>query len=273
MKRRALLMILLPFWLMPSLQGAGENYPFGGRPAGMGNAMVAVYDLWAVSHNQAGLAHLKDAASGLYFENRFLCKEMGFGAAAFAFPAAGGVFGTSLTCFGYAQYHEGKVGLAYARPFGEKLSAGVQLNYLYACIGEGYGSAGALAAELGVIYELFPGFHLGVHLFNPALAKLEAYGGEQIPTIFRLGMAYHFSERVLLGIETEKDLDHKPVFRLGLEYGITPGIYLRAGVGTQPTTNAFGFGLILGRLRIDLASSFHYVLGYSPQASLVYEFR
>jgi hypothetical protein len=273
MKHLAVMILILTGCFNPLLQAAGDNYPFGGRAAGMGNAMVAVYDFWAVSHNQACLAQISSPAAGCYFENRFLSREMGFGAAAFALPAGGGVFGLSLTCFGYSLYKESKVGLAYARPFGDKLSAGVQLDYLFTFIGEGYGSAGALAAEMGVLYELLPGFQLGVHVLNPTLATLKDFGGERLSTIFRLGMAYHCSERVLLSLETEKDMDSKPVLRCGLEYGITDNVFLRAGAGTQPTTNSFGFGICLGKLRIDLASSFHYVLGYSPQASLVYSFR
>lgn len=265
--------LFLSFIVSNGLFGANENFPFGGRQAGMGNAAVAVYDFWALSHNQAGLARQKNASGGFYFENRYLTKEMSLGAAGFALPAAGGVFGLSVTYFGYSQYHESKFGLAYSRSFGERLSAGVQLNYLYTFIGEGYGRTGNLAAELGLIYELLPGLQIGAHLFNPTRAKIGGFNDERIPTIMRLGFAYNFSERVLLSFETEKDIDRDAVFRLGLEYGITENIYLRGGIGTKPTTNSFGFGMAFGNLRIDLATSFHHVLGYSPQASLIYEFK
>jgi len=266
------LFLLLVIFSAP-LYAANDNFPFGGRQAGMGNAAVAVYDFWALSHNQAGLARQQYAAGGFYFENRYLTKEMGLGAAAFALPAASGVFGLSVTYFGYSQYHESKFGVAYARSFGDRLSAGVQLNYLYTFIGEGYGSTGNLAAELGMIYELIPGLQIGAHIFNPTRAKIAEFNDERIPAVFRMGFAYTFSERVLLSFETEKDLEREAVFRVGLEYGITENIYLRGGLGTNPTTNAFGFGLNMGALRIDLATSFHHVLGYSPQASLIYEIK
>jgi hypothetical protein len=273
MKQVFTLVFLFLIIFSTNLRAANDNFPFGGRQAGMGNAAVAVYDFWALSHNQAGLARQQYAAGGFYFENRYLTKEMGLGAAGFALPAAGGVFGLSVTYFGYSQYHESKFGLSYARSFGERLSAGVQLNYLYTFIGEGYGRAGNLAAEMGVIYELLPGLQIGAHLFNPTRARIAEFNDERIPTIMRLGFAYNFSDRVLLSFETEKDLERDAVFRLGLEYGITENIYLRGGLGTNPTTNAFGFGMVLGNLRIDLATSFHHVLGYSPQASLIYELK
>ncbi|HSV87688.1 MAG TPA: hypothetical protein VLH61_03520 [Bacteroidales bacterium] len=273
MKLFTILLVLLFAAILNPVRAINGNLPFGGRAAGMGNAAVAVYDFWALSHNQAGIARQQHAVAGVYFENRYLAKEMSFGAAAFSLPAADGVIGVNVAYFGYSLYNQSKVGLAYARSFGEHLSIGLQLNYLYTFIGEGYGSAGNIAAEMGMIYEILPDLQIGAHIFNPSRARISRYTNERIPTIFRFGAAYNFSERVLLSIETEKDLDREPVFRAGLEYGITDQIFLRAGLGTKPTTNAFGLGVHLRPIRIDLSTSFHHVLGYSPQASIRYEFK
>lgn len=256
---------------------ANDNYPFGARQAAMGNAGVSLYDFWAISHNQAGLARLTNPAGGFYFENRYLVREMGLGAAAFALPTTSGVFGLSLSYFGYSQYHESKVGLAYAKVFSEKLSAGVQFNYMYAFVGGDYSnSTGNVTVEAGVIYELLPGLNIGAHIFNPTRAKLASVDDlydEYIPTIIRLGMAYNFSEKVLLSLETEKDIDRKPVFKAGIEYQLAGQFHIRGGVGTNPTQNAFGFGFHTGSLTIDLSTSFHYVLGYSPQASIKFDIK
>jgi hypothetical protein len=264
-----LLFVMIPAWLT----AANDNFPFGGRQAGMGNAGVTLYDFWSISHNQAGMAHLQHAGAGFYFENRYMAREMSFGAAALALPTNTGVFGASVTYFGYSQYYESKAGLSYARAFGERLSAGVQLNYLHTYIGEGYGSAGNLAVEMGMIYEMLPQFFIGAHIFNPTRARIAEYNDERIPTIIRLGVSYVFSERVLLSVETEKDIDRDPVFRAGLEYQVVDNLYLRGGLGTHPSVNAFGFGLNVGNLQIDLASSFHQTLGYSPQLSILYHFQ
>ncbi len=261
--------------LTGQLGAANDNYPLGGRQAGMGNAAVSIYDFWAISHNQAGMAKLNRPTGGFYFENRFLVKEMGLGAAAVALPTTSGVFGLSLSYFGYSQYHESKVGIAYARSFGERLSVGVQFNYMYTFIGgTNSNSAGNVGLELGMIYEILPGLNIGAHIFNPTKAKIAAVDGlydEYIPTIIRFGMAYSFSERVIVSIESEKDVDRKPVLKAGIEYQIADLFYVRGGIGTNPTQNAFGFGIHTGSFTIDLSSSFHHVLGYSPQASIIYE--
>ncbi len=252
---------------------ANDNYPFGGRAAGMGNAAITLYDFWAISHNQAGLARMQNMAAGVYFENRFLVEELSFGAGAFVYPTNSGVFGFNFTYFGFDLYNEAKIGLAYARDFGERLSTGLQLNYHNTGIGEDYGNKGNLTFELGVIFHILPELSIGAHLFNPTRAKIGDFADERIPTIFKTGFGYEFSERVMLIAEVEKSVNLDPVFKVGVEYRITDPVYLRGGIGTNPTTNSFGFGLELGNLNIDLATSYHYVLGYSPQISFVYHFK
>ena len=252
---------------------ANDNYSFGGRAAGMGDAAVTLYDFWAISHNQAGLARIQNSAAGVYLENRFLLAELSFGAGAFVYPTTSGVFGFNFTYFGFELYNETKIGLAYARDFGERISTGIQLNYHYTGIGEDYGNKGNLTFELGAIFHILPELSIGVHLFNPTRAKIGDFADERIPTIFKTGFGYEFSERVMVIAEVEKSVNLDPVFKVGVEYRITDPIYLRGGIGTNPTTNSFGFGLELGNLSIDLATSYHYVLGYSPQISFVYHIK
>lgn len=276
MTRATITFLFLFESLTGMLHAANDNYPYGGRQAGMGNAAVAVYDFWALSHNQAGLARLDRPAAGFYFENRFMVKEMGLGAAGVALPVNSGVFGLSLSYFGYSQYHESKVGLAYARSFGERLSAGVQFNYMYTYVGGDYSNAaGNVTIEAGMIYEVLPGLNIAAHIFNPTRTRLASVNDlydEYIPVIFRLGMAYSFSERILVSIETEKDIDRKPVLKAGLEYQVVERFFVRGGVGTNPTSNAFGVGFHTGFFTIDLSASYHHVLGYSPQAAIIIEF-
>lgn len=276
-KPRVIYLACIPLliFFIQTTEAANDNYPYGGRQAAMGNAAVALYDFWAISHNQAGLAKLTRPAGGFYFENRYLVKEMGLGAAAFALPTNSGVFGLSVSYFGYAQYHESKIGLAYARSFGEKLSVGMQFNYMYSFVGGDYNNAaGNVSIEAGMIYELLPGLNIGAHIFNPTRAKLASVDNlydEYIPTIFRFGMAYSFSDKVILSLETEKDIERKPAFKAGIEYQVINHLFIRGGIGTNPTQNAFGFGFQTGSFTIDLSTSFHHVLGYSPQISIRFD--
>jgi hypothetical protein len=270
---RHIFTLLLVFNILHSSFSANDNYLFGGRAAGMGNAAVTLYDFWAVSHNQAGLARMENMAAGVYFENRFLVKELSLGAGAFVLPTHSGVFGVSFNYFGFELFNESKVGLAYARTFGERFSAGIQLNYNNTYIAEDHGSRGNLTFEMGAIFHILPQLSIGAHIFNPTRAKIADFADERIPTIFRTGLSWEFSEKVVVIAETEKSINHAPVFRAGIEYHISDPIYLRGGIGTNPASNAFGFGMALGNLKMDIATSFHHVLGYSPQLSFVYHFK
>lgn len=275
--RNICLFLLHGLLIMPGSAAAADNLLSGARAAAMANSTVAIFDFWAISHNQAGIANISSLSAGIYAENRFMLQEMSLAAAAVVLPIPAGNFGLSIQYFGSSLYSEGKVGLAYSRRFGDKLAAGLQLNYMFTSIGDGYGSTGTACAEAGIIYELLPNLQIGAHIFNPtkAVLKAENYHGndEFISTIIRSGLAYDFSNKVLLSLEVEKDIRHKPVTKLGIEYRMADFAFVRAGISTNPVLNAFGFGLHTGRLQIDLSASYHYILGYSPQAGIIYSFQ
>lgn len=270
MKPLSLLVIslLLPVWVC---NASNNNYPSGARAAALSNAAVTLSDFWAISHNQAALVHIKNITAGVYTENRFLVKELSMASAALVVPVGGGAAGVSFTTFGFSLYNESKTGITYAHTFSEKFSAALQLNYHHTTIAHDYGTKGTVSFETGMLYQLLPQVTIGVHLFNPSGARI--LSNERIPTIVRAGAAWQLSEKVLLLAETEKDLLHRPVFKAGIEYHIIQPLFFRVGIGTRPTTNSFGFGFRAGNIQVDLATSFHYVLGYSPQFNLVYHFQ
>ncbi len=269
--------LLLPLCLVISKPlSATGNHLSGSRAAGLANSAVALHDFWAISHNQAGIADFKNITAGMYAGNRFMLSEMVDAAIAAVIPAAGGNLGVSLQYFGTDIYTEGKAGIAYARLFGDQLSAGVQLNYIYTNIAEGYGQTGTFLAELGLIYEIFPGLFLGTHVFNPTKSAIKTKchhaSKEYISAIVRTGLVYALSSKVLLSAEIEKDLRHPPAPRIGVEYQLHESLHVRAGLGNNPLLNTFGFGIYRGKLQLDISASHHYLLGYSQQAGLIYTF-
>ena len=272
--RRKQRKILLSFAFFISfginLFAAQENYTIGGRSAGMGYTSVTFSDFWSIQNNQAGLTSIKHTNAGFYYENKFFLKELSFNSCALVLPTKSGVFGFSTNYFGYNKYNESKFGLAYAKQLGKKISVGIQIDYLYTHIAENYGNKGIATFEIGFLSNLTNEFSIGAHIFNPISAKLNDYGNERIPTVFKLGLSYNFNKKVLVCTEVEKDFNFKPLFKAGLEYHIVKEIYIRAGISTNPTLFTFGFGLEFKNLKLDLASSMHPVLGYSPQISLIY---
>lgn len=268
---RTSLFALFIFWAFNAFAG-GDNPEIGGRSAGMANASVTLTDVWAVHNNQAGLAFITKPVAGIYYENRFMVSDLSLKSAAFALPVKKGVFGISMNYFGFSLYSESKIGLAYAMQFGEKLSAGIQLDYMNTRIAEGYGNKSVFAGEIGVRAKLTDALTLGAHLFNPSRPVLSSYNNEKTPAILRFGADYKFSKKVILAIETLKNIDQDPVFKAGLEYQIIEQIFLRAGMATNPSLNTFGIGVKLQNFSFDFASSFNTVLGVSPKVSMMYSF-
>lgn len=259
----------LPFYLF----AAHNNVAEGGRSASMANASVALTDFWSLQNNQAGLAFYNHSACGVYFENRYMVKEMSLKAGGVVLPVKAGVFGLNLTYFGYPKYNESKLGLAYARSFGNALSVGVQLDYLLTSIAENYGKKGIATFEIGLMSKINANLTIGAHIFNPVQAKLTDYNNERIPAIIRLGAAYSFDENILVSVEAEKDTQMDPILKCGLEYRIIKPVYVRGGISTNPGIFSFGFGIDYKKLQVDFSSSVHNVLGYSPQISLFYTFK
>lgn len=258
-----------------SILSAG-NYTAGARASGLAGATIALYDFWAVNHNQAGLARADQSAAGIHTETNFMLPDMNMAVAAYLLPTSKGTFAFSVNHFGNKLYREGKAGLAYARNFSEQLSAGISLNYLHTNIAEGYGSTSTLAAEAGIIYTFKPGLQLGVHVFNPTRAVLTTHEylsmKEHVATVFRAGLAYHFSESTLACLELEKTMEDRPVVKAGVEYAIRNTIKLRTGFQNNPMINTLGIGVKTGKLQIDISAAYHYILGSSPQAGIIYTF-
>lgn len=252
---------------------AQSNVHFGGRSAGMAHASVTLSDVWSTHHNQAGLAWLESPTAGVYYQNKFSVSELSNLGLAYAHPLKTGTIAIQWSNFGYSLYQENKVGLAYALQLSENLSGGIQLDYLSTRLGGIYGSNSALAAELGLQARLTSKLSIGAHVYNPTRTKLNDYNNEAITTIMRLGVEYSFSDKIMVIVETEKDVDHVAMLKTGLEYKANDKFYFRGGVATGPTLASFGFGLNLEQYKLDIAAAYHQTLGFSPELSFVYQFK
>lgn len=252
---------------------AGERTPAGGRSLAMGGVSVAVCDFWSLSNNQAGTAFLKVATAGLSFRNQFLLREIMCEQAGIVIPLNAGTFGILLDRYGNRQYNEFKAGVSYARKIGKYFSAAVQIYYLRIQILNDYGHKNLLSCEFGMMFHADKHLTIGVHLCNPVPVRIIGQPPEQLPTIICTGLSYRFSDDFLAGIEIEKDLLHPMVSRCGAEYRFAGRAYARLGISANPMSFTFGFGLEIRKLRLDIASEYNQVLGFSPTASFTYSFK
>lgn len=260
------------FYFLPILMVAqhSQTPTSGAKGAAMGGVGATFTDINSAFGNQAGLAHIEEMSAIVFAERRFIESPINSLSAAFAYPVGFGTFGLSVNTFGVKNYQEQKIGLAYARKLFNNLSIGAQFDYLNTNIPL-YGTRGAISFEVGLQAQILKNLELGFHLYNPL--KVEIADDNFLPTIYKAGLSYTPSEKVLLTAEVEKDIDYIARFKAGVEYRFSDLFFMRTGFATQPTLISLGLGLALqGGLGIDVAASYHQILGVSPSVGVIYDF-
>jgi len=243
----------------------------GARGLAMGNASLTFQHINSILSNQAGLSFIKTPSAILFTEQRFAVTEIRSIAAGFAYPTKSGVFGLNLNYFGFEDYNEQKIGLAYSRKLMDKLSIGAQVNYINFRIPE-YGSQGFLSFDLGLQAQVLDDLILAAHIANPI--GQEIVEDDNLPTVFKIGAAYCPSKKAVIMLEMEKDIDFETRIKGGLEYKLIEAFSLRAGFSSNPSAFSFGAGYtIKEQLRIDIGASYHNILGFSPGLGVIYELK
>jgi hypothetical protein len=267
--------IVIVFFTISFITLKAQEFSSGGASAAaQGGSSLFISDAFSFYNNQAGLAWVSAPEAGVFVENRFLVNELNRAGGVFVLPTEkSGVFGFGFSGFGYSLYSRSKVGLAYARQLGSNISGGVQLNYHRLRFGNNYGNKGVPSVDLGMQALLTKELALAFQLINPTQAKITDTPEERIPTVLRVGIGYRASEKTLITTEVEKDMFFPASVKAGIEYLAEERIFFRAGVSSNPNRAAFGFGLVLKSVRIDFASQYHQVLGFTPAFNLVYNFK
>jgi hypothetical protein len=251
---------------------AGDPFIAGARAAALGYTSVTQADEWSVFNNQAGLAFCSRFSAGIYFENRYLLKELSCKALALTLPVGRGAFGVSFRHSGFDLYSELNTGVAYGMRLTRSFSAGISVDYFRLHVTDGFKDNHAVSCQVGLAFRAGEHLRLGLHIANPVPVLVSRASGARIPTVIRFGLSWQVTEGLHADAEVGKDLAHKPAVRAGIEYRPAKPVFIRIGFVSNPATFTMGFGFELGNVRFDIASSYHMVLGYSPQASISYLF-
>ena len=125
-------LILLFLFIHLTINGQTVRRPVAAVYTGLGAYSNNHIDVFSFSNNQASLAQMKNASAGVYGERRFMLNELSLYQFAIAVPTNAGNFGVNTGYFGFSDYNESQMGLAYARKLGNKVDIGVQFNYKWA---------------------------------------------------------------------------------------------------------------------------------------------
>lgn len=189
---------------------------------------------------------------------------------AYAQPLKYGVFSVGAQFYGYQQFRTQRIGAGYSLKLANRFFAGIQLNYQGLQLNENYGNRHGVTAEAGLQALLTDNWRLGFSVMNIGRAKLNDYQDERFSSIFRLGMSYLLSDKVLFLLESSKTVAHKARIKAGVEYLAVKNFFVRAGISGAPVEFSFGLGYKWNVIAIDTGSSYHQLLGWSPNFSLTY---
>lgn len=241
----------------------------GARATAMGNCSAATSDQWSSFNNQAGMAYNKDSHANIGCENRFGMKEFATTLCGITLPTRYGVISTNITYFGFDIYHEAKLGIGFAKPFGENFSIGLQADILDLTIsGSGF-TKQAITLEGGIQYKPAKNITIGLHTFNPTEVTI---GTEEdnspIPTITRIGISYKPSENLTLISEAEQRNNVDIFGKFGLEYVMEEWLKIRFGYYNTPSTFTCGIGTKLNKCYIDISYQASNARNRTPAISL-----
>jgi hypothetical protein len=247
MKLLTILLCIIYLIIVSTATGqSGFQTHAGARSAALGNHFTTFTDINAVYHNQAGLARLRNSAFHVSARRRYNVSEL----------------------FGFKGYNEQQIGIGYALALSPMFSISAQFDLLAYRI-DGYGNSFRPTFEVGIQTLLTNDLTLGFHIFNPAGIKMAE--SIYLPIIIRIGLGYQISGEVSIFAEIEKDVEFIQNWKSGLEYKLNENFTVRLGTSGPPTNLHGGCGFrITGNMQIDIAGSYHQVLGLTPAFSITY---
>jgi len=268
------LLFLMAWFASISTMASSNIFPSGSRPLGMGNAFISQFDISATYHNQAGLAKIDSFSLSIFFENRFLLKEMSHRGILVGIPTKSANFAFHYSAFGPAKWMESAISVACSKQLLSKLSAGIQINYYGMKLPEENTTVSSCGVELGFIYQLSSKTYAGLHLANPFSIPLKTYSyNQKIPYRFRLGCHTLLSENFIISVEAEKIETIKPILKLGMEWEAIRNLWFRGGFNSGQTKLFAGLGFHYLFFNTDFAFSYHQFLGFTPSLTITFNLK
>jgi hypothetical protein len=148
-------------------------------------------------------------------------------------------------------------------------SLGLKINYFQTYI-EGFGRSARPVLEFGGTAELHPGLFFGAHVYNITRSAISKASLDYLPTVLKAGISYRPSDKLMVNIESEKELLSPARFKAGIAYVFEDEFWVRTGINSQPNNLYFGIGFKPRRFQVDYAMSRNYLLGFTHHFSLNY---
>jgi len=269
------LVVFSLLWLK-SITAYPEGYHsgWGGRERAMANASATLIGPFAMFNNQAFLSGTTAFQIGIEYAQPWMISNYRVATGAAVFPLPGIVAGLSLSQNAIPGFNETRYGFALAKALGRRFSAGMQFSYFTIGFPESGKTKGTLIYEAGIGFTPNPNVALGLHLFNPFNSHIEGLSLQNdIPMAIGFGCSFLLGDGLTVATQID-DADGLPVVvRLGLEYLVVKGFFIRGGISARPFRHSAGLGYQRENWSLDFAMIHHESLGYSPSVSFIFKLK
>tara|TARA_B100000508_G_scaffold118450_1_gene98536 strand:- start:51579 stop:52418 length:840 start_codon:yes stop_codon:yes gene_type:complete len=261
--------------LFLTLQTTAQGWlPQGARSAALGESSVTFVDAFSFHHNPGALGFLEKGTVGFSYQSRYLLKELQSQGFAVAQPLKKGVISVGGQFYGYEQFRTNRLGAGYSMKLSDNIAVGVQLNYMSLRLDPTYGVRHTLSGEFGLLGKINDDISIGFSVVNLGRAKLSDFQDDRFSTLIRLGASYQIVDDLLITAEIMQEVAFQARLKGGFEYNpeMVSMLSVRCGVQSNPMELAFGFGLDFDPVKLDLATQYNQLLGWTPSAGLVIDF-
>jgi hypothetical protein len=244
--------------------------PVGTRFNGMGNASVAVSDVFSIFSNPASLTGLSAPVACMNADHRYNVSGINTLAFSYCHVQKAARVALGISRYGDELLNHTRAELAFAYKI-RLVSLGGGISYQQLAVSE-LKTARNLLFQFGGMVELTPTLHYGASIYNMTRSKIASEASTYYPVVMQMGLSYLPIKQVLLLVEVEKTSTLPANFKMGLEYTPTSYLVLRTGINSAPSQGFFGAGVKWKEYGLDYAVTVHSRLGWVHSLSLCYFF-
>lgn len=245
----------------------------GALSTSMSGLNVNNEDVWSINNNISQLSKIKKPTLSISSFQPFLIKDFTTSSIVFGLPTSKGAFGMNFSTNGNKHLQMHNIGFGYSQKLGENIQSGIKLNYFMINAGDYYNKKSIISADIGFSTKLSNDLKLGICIKNPTFSKLSNINDEKLATNIQVAAGYKFSNELTVHTGIEKSIFYPASFLAAIEYQPTEKIFLSGGIKSNPSIASFGVSMSQKQFTICAATQIHQFLGWSPDLSIIYEFK
>ena len=209
-----------------------------------------------------------------YF-NRYGLKELGTVQAGFCQPHGFLSYGVFVSSFGYNAYRSSLFRLALSKTLHPALTVGISFQYMLLQTELFNTIPQQFSTDIGLLYKPVDNLLIGLLMMNCPSVRTSGkdFDIEDFDTFyFQTGFQWQVINRVLIAASVQTEKMKLWCLQAGIEYQPFDQFSLRAGFRTANFQPSFGAGYQWNAFQINVASSYHNLLGFSMGVGLNYQF-